>query len=102
MIGRVRSATTHTHIVAYLDGRFLDIESTAQHFVAGNVGSVKAAVLYEKPRSVINCEYVSRRTDKWINFPWSSEPPIVGPTPHTINLWAAGDPEDRLNGCPNL
>lgn len=50
-------------------------------FVAGNVGSTRAAVLYEKPQSVIRCEYVWRRTDRWINFPWSSEPPIVPPTP---------------------
>jgi len=49
-------------------------------FVADSVRGVKAAVLYEKPRSVIKCDYVWRRTDRWINFPWSSEPPIVSPT----------------------
>ena len=48
-------------------------------FVGPSVRSVRAAVLYEKPRSVITCEYVWRRTDRWINFPWSSEPPIVAP-----------------------
>jgi len=48
-------------------------------FVTGKVSSARAAVLYEKPRSVIHCEYVWRRTDSWINFPWSSEPPIVPP-----------------------
>jgi len=48
-------------------------------FVTGKVASARAAVLYEKPRSVIQCEYVWRRTDRWINFPWSSEPPIVPP-----------------------
>lgn len=48
-------------------------------FVADKVASARAAVLYEKPRSVISCEYVWRRTDLWINFPWSSEPPIVSP-----------------------
>lgn len=48
-------------------------------FVAGKVGSAKAAVLYEKPRSVIKCDYVWRRTDRWINFPWSSEPPVAAP-----------------------
>ena len=46
-------------------------------FVEDKVNETRAAVLYEKPRSVIQCEYVWRRTDKWINFPWSSEPPIV-------------------------
>jgi hypothetical protein len=48
-------------------------------FVEDKVQSTRAAVLYEKPRSVISCEYVWRRTDKWINFPWSSEPPMVEP-----------------------
>ena len=48
-------------------------------FVSGRVQEVRAAVLYEKPRSVIKPEYVWRRTDLWINFPWSSEEPIVAP-----------------------
>jgi hypothetical protein len=26
---------------------------------------------------VVPCEYVWRRTDRWINFPWSSEPPVT-------------------------
>jgi hypoxanthine phosphoribosyltransferase len=41
------------------------------------VEDVRAAVLYEKPRSVIRSDYVWRRTDRWIDFPWSSEPVIV-------------------------
>ncbi len=49
-------------------------------FVSDKVNSTRIAVLYEKPRSVIQCEYVWKRTDKWINFPWSSEPPIVPPS----------------------
>ena len=48
-------------------------------FVSGKVEEVRAAVLYEKPRSVIKPEFVWRRTDLWINFPWSSEEPIVAP-----------------------
>ena len=28
-------------------------------------------MLYEKPRSVVSCEYVWRRTDRYIDFPWS-------------------------------
>jgi hypoxanthine phosphoribosyltransferase len=50
-------------------------------FVAGKVSTTRAAVLYEKPGSAIQCDYVWRRTDRWINFPWSSEPPIVAPSP---------------------
>src|SRR5919198_3859825 len=44
-------------------------------FCAGQVGEVRAAVLYEKPRSIVECEYVWRRTDLWVVFPWSAEPP---------------------------
>lgn len=36
----------------------------------------RVAVLYEKPRSIIACDYVWKRTDEWISFPWSSLPPI--------------------------
>lgn len=38
---------------------------------------VRCAVIYEKPRSVVTCEYVWRRTDRWVSFPWSSLPPVV-------------------------
>jgi len=41
-------------------------------FCAGQVGEVRTAVLYEKPRSIVRCEYVWRRTELWIDFPWSS------------------------------
>ena len=37
----------------------------------------RTAVLYEKPRSVIACDYVWKRTDEWIAFPWSSLPPLA-------------------------
>jgi hypoxanthine phosphoribosyltransferase len=42
-------------------------------FCAGSVGEARVAVLYEKPRSEVRCEYVWRRTDRWIDFPWSAE-----------------------------
>jgi hypoxanthine phosphoribosyltransferase len=48
-------------------------------FVAGKVRTARTAVLYEKPRSVITCDYVWRRTSRWINFPWSSEEPVALP-----------------------
>ena len=41
------------------------------------VGEVRTAVLYEKPQSLVQCEYVWKRTERWISFPWSSEPPVV-------------------------
>ncbi len=40
-------------------------------FCAEEVAEVRSAVLYEKPRSTITCDYVWRRTDQWIVFPWS-------------------------------
>jgi hypoxanthine phosphoribosyltransferase len=49
-----------------------------QAFCAGKVANARTAVLYEKPRSVVRCDYVWRRTDRWITFPWSSEPPVGG------------------------
>ena len=45
-------------------------------FCAGKVGEVRTRVIYEKPRSVVKCDYVWRRTDRWINFPWSDRPPV--------------------------
>jgi uncharacterized protein len=44
----------------------------ARDFCAEHVGDVRTAVLYEKPHSVVRADYVWRRTDKWINFPWST------------------------------
>ena len=41
------------------------------------VAEVRSAVLYEKSHSLVKCEYVWRRTDLWINFPWSTLPPVV-------------------------
>ena len=46
-------------------------------FVRDQVDEVRTAVIYEKPRSVIRCDYVWKRTDRWINFPWSCEAPVV-------------------------
>jgi hypoxanthine phosphoribosyltransferase len=46
-------------------------------FCAGHVADVRCAVVYEKPHSSVRCEYVWRRTDRWINFPWSTLPPVV-------------------------
>ena len=50
---------------------------TVQEFCEGKVGEVRTAVIYEKPRSVVKCDYVWKRTDLWINFPWSDKPPVA-------------------------
>jgi hypoxanthine phosphoribosyltransferase len=49
----------------------------ARDFCAEHVGDVRTAVLYEKPQSVVRADFVWRRTEKWINFPWST-PAAVG------------------------
>lgn len=46
-------------------------------FCAGKVGEVRTAVIYEKSHSVVQCDYVWKRTDLWINFPWSDKAPVV-------------------------
>jgi uncharacterized protein len=47
-------------------------------FCVGRVAETRIAVLYEKSRTTINCEYVWRRTDDWITFPWSALPAVTG------------------------
>ena len=44
-----------------------------KEFLAGKVREARVAVLYEKPRTVVHAEYVWRRTERWIDFPWSAE-----------------------------
>jgi hypoxanthine phosphoribosyltransferase len=46
-------------------------------FCVETVAEVRSAVIYEKSHSLIKCEYVWKRTDEWINFPWSVEEPVV-------------------------
>ena len=58
---------------------------SVQLFCEGKVAEVRTAVLYEKSHSVVQCDYVWRRTDKWINFPWSDKPPVAKRT------WAVKD-----------
>jgi uncharacterized protein len=55
-------------------GKTLEV---VQEFCAGHVAEARTAVIYEKSRSVIKPEYVWRHTDLWIDFPWSSQPPLV-------------------------
>jgi hypoxanthine phosphoribosyltransferase len=68
------------------DGRILIVDDVAdtghtlksvEEFCEGKVGEVRTAVLYEKSHSVVKCDYVWRRTDLWINFPWSDQPPVA-------------------------
>jgi uncharacterized protein len=45
--------------------------------VGRNVREVRSAVLYDKPASIVRPHYSWRRTDRWIEFPWSALPPVV-------------------------
>ena len=46
-------------------------------FCVERVGDVRSAVLYEKSHSLVKSDYVWKRTDLWINFPWSTDRPLV-------------------------
>jgi uncharacterized protein len=48
-----------------------------RNFCLPQVSDVRCAVVYEKPQSLVKCEYVWKYTDLWINFPWSTEAPVV-------------------------
>ena len=50
---------------------------SVEAFCGGKVREVRTAVLYEKSRSLVKCDYVWRRTDRWIDFPWSDRDPVV-------------------------
>jgi len=78
----------HLDLMGVEDQQFLIVDDvadtghtlrTVQDFCRDKVAEVRSAVVYEKPQSVVRCEYVWRRTDRWINFPWSSEQPVTGP-----------------------
>ena len=55
-------------------GRTLEV---VRDFCADHVAEARVAVVYEKPWTVIHPEYVWRRTEAWIDFPWSAEPALV-------------------------
>jgi uncharacterized protein len=41
---------------------------------------VRTVVLYTKPGTVHVPDYSWRRTDRWIAFPWSAQPPVTAET----------------------
>ena len=40
----------------------------------------QSAVIYAKSASIIDPDFVWKRTDQWIVFPWSAEPPVATAT----------------------
>ena len=56
-----------------------DTGKTLEHvraYCADHVAETRIAVIYEKPWTVVPPDYAWRQTDKWVDFPWSSEPPV--------------------------
>lgn len=45
--------------------------------LAGTGAHVRSVCLYSKPGTVLEPDYVWRRTGRWINFPWSVLPPVT-------------------------
>lgn len=45
----------------------------------------RSAVLYAKSQSVVSPDYVWRRTDEWIVFPWSALPPVTRPAVNEVD-----------------
>ena len=78
----------HLDLMGVEDQQFLVVDDVADtghtlrivlDVCRDKVAEVRSAVVYEKPQSVVRCDYVWRRTDRWINFPWSSQQPVTGP-----------------------
>ncbi|MEM9135129.1 MAG: phosphoribosyltransferase [Actinomycetota bacterium] len=70
------------------DARILIVDDVADtghtlkvvhEFCQDVVAESQTAVLYEKSHSLVKCDFVWKKTDLWINFPWSTEPPILEP-----------------------
>ena len=68
------------------DARILVVDDVADtghtlkvvhEFCQDVVSETMTAVLYEKSHSLVKCDFVWRRTDRWINFPWSTDPPVT-------------------------
>jgi hypoxanthine phosphoribosyltransferase len=61
-----------------------DTGKTLEHvraFCADHVAEARSAVVYEKSRSIVTPDYAWRKTDAWIDFPWSVQPPVVSRGP---------------------
>ena len=56
-----------------------DTLSMVERIIHPHVREARSAVLYAKSRSIIEPTYTWRRTDAWITFPWSADPPLVSP-----------------------
>ncbi len=44
--------------------------------LAGMSAEVRSVTLYTKPRTILTPDFAWRETDRWIDFPWSSQPVV--------------------------
>jgi len=76
-----------------------------RELMASHCAEARTAVLYAKPHSIVTPDYVWRRTDRWITFPWSALPPVDRPASTTASMNATGvdpaitgePPEEQLS-----
>ena len=47
-----------------------------REFCSGYVSEVRSAVLYQKPHCIEKPDFAWKSTEKWIEFPWSVQPPV--------------------------
>lgn len=45
--------------------------------IGASGAEVRTVCLYSKPRTALEPDFVWRRTDRWITFPWSALPPVT-------------------------
>ncbi|WP_189914574.1 phosphoribosyltransferase [Kitasatospora xanthocidica] len=79
MLAPVPQAIDFTHKKVLIADDVADTGKTlklVRDFCLEHVAEVRSAVIYEKSHSLVTCEYVWKKTDDWINFPWSTEPPV--------------------------
>ncbi|HEX7805756.1 MAG TPA: phosphoribosyltransferase [Cellulomonas sp.] len=76
-----------------------------RELMASHCAEARTAVLYAKPHSIVTPDYVWRRTDRWITFPWSALPPVDRPASTPASMNATGvdpaitgePPEEQLS-----
>src|SRR5437016_1266750 len=68
-----------------------DVADTGQtlaivsEFCRRHVREARTGVLYRKPWSIIDPDFVWRETDRWVAFPWSADGPVTGaPDPDRV------------------